>query len=253
MHYLNYKAGFAELVCHNIIVRQDLMGLNDSTICCHHILMDSMAHIMGTDGWAWTWNLERLLWTSPGGVLSSINMDQHLLDWVLPGKISGVNLKDMLWEDRLWLCISHNLSLKESKYPTIRRLHPPFQPVLGQIILDNHFQHEMTTHSPVIFLFEVAHRDEAGTAAHSELVLFGRPLNTAGGAVDSQDDQGGLPCVPFQGPHIGITVSAAGHNAVALRGPVNPWEKCRAIRYRLWMHLIRPTVITTVCTGLSWL
>lgn len=28
------------------------MGLNDSTICCHHILMANMAHIMGTDGCA---------------------------------------------------------------------------------------------------------------------------------------------------------------------------------------------------------
>lgn len=76
-------------------------------------------------------------------------------------------------------------------------------------------------HLPVIFLFKVTHRYEARTAAHSKLVLFGGPLNAAGSTVDSQNDQGGLPYVPFLGPHIGIAVSATGHNAVALWGPVD--------------------------------
>lgn len=49
--------------------------------------------------------------------------------------------------------------------------------------------------SPVILLLEVADRDEARAAPHSELVLLGGPFNTAGSAIDPEDDQSGLPRV----------------------------------------------------------
>lgn len=42
--------------------------------------------------------------------------------------------------------------------------------------------------SPVVLLLEVADGDEARSAAHGKLVLLGGPLDTAGGAVDAQDD-----------------------------------------------------------------
>lgn len=78
--------------------------------------------------------------------------------------------------------------------------------------------------SPVVFLLKVADGDEARAAAHGELVLLRRPLDAASGAVDPEDDQGGLPCAVPQGPHVGVTVRAAGHYAVTVCGPV---DTCR--------------------------
>lgn len=75
--------------------------------------------------------------------------------------------------------------------------------------------------APVVFLLEVADGDEAGAAAHSELVLLRRPLDAASGAVDPEDDQGGLPRALLQGPHVGVTVCSAGDDAVAVRSPVD--------------------------------
>lgn len=75
--------------------------------------------------------------------------------------------------------------------------------------------------SPVVLLLEVANRDETGAAPYSKLVFFGRPLNTAGRAIDPEDDQGGLPHVTLQGPDVGVPVGATSHDAVALRGPVD--------------------------------
>lgn len=79
--------------------------------------------------------------------------------------------------------------------------------------------------SPVVLLLKVANRDEAGATADSKLVLLGRPLYAAGGAVDPQDDQGGLPRLALQCPHVRVAVRATGHNAIALWGPVNTWDK----------------------------
>lgn len=50
MHYLNYEAGRAELVSHNIVMRKDLMRLMTAQLYCHYILMAGMAGTMGTDG-----------------------------------------------------------------------------------------------------------------------------------------------------------------------------------------------------------
>lgn len=79
---------------------------------------------------------------------------------------------------------------------------------------------------PVVFLLKVADGDEPRATANSKLVLFRGPLHTASSAVDPEDDQGGLPRPLLQGPHIGITVGAAGDNAVAVWSPVNT---CREI------------------------
>lgn len=75
--------------------------------------------------------------------------------------------------------------------------------------------------SPVVLLLEVADRDETRATPHGELVFLGGPLNAAGSAVDPEDDQSGLPHVTLQGPHVSVTVSATGHDAVALRCPVD--------------------------------
>lgn len=79
-------------------------------------------------------------------------------------------------------------------------------------------------HPPVILLFKITDRNDPGATAHSELVLIGGPAHTAGSSIDPEDDQCGLPCAALQRPHIGITVCAAGHNAVTLGGPV---DACR--------------------------
>lgn len=77
--------------------------------------------------------------------------------------------------------------------------------------------------SPVVFLLEVTDGDEARAAAHGKLVLLWGPLDAASGAVDPEDDQGGLPWALLQGPHVGVPVGPAGDDAVAVRSPVNTW------------------------------
>ena len=74
--------------------------------------------------------------------------------------------------------------------------------------------------SPVILLLKVADGDEARATANCKLIFFGGPFHTAGGAIDPEDDQSGLPNIPLQGPHISVTVSATGDDAVAFRSPV---------------------------------
>lgn len=73
---------------------------------------------------------------------------------------------------------------------------------------------------PVILFLKVADRYEAIPAAQSELVLQRRPLDTGGCAVDSHQDQGGLPHTVLQCPHVGVPVRGTSHKAVGLRGPV---------------------------------
>lgn len=85
--------------------------------------------------------------------------------------------------------------------------------------------------SPVILLLEVADGDEAGATPHSKLVFLGGPLNTAGSTVDPEDDQSGLPHITFQSPHISVTISATGHDAVALRSPVDTCHTGRGFYY----------------------
>lgn len=84
---------------------------------------------------------------------------------------------------------------------------------------------EFAATSPVIFLLKIADRDETRAAADSKLVLFGWPFHTASSTVDSEDDQGGLPCSLFQGPHVGVTVCSAGNYAVTFWSPVNTCRK----------------------------
>lgn len=76
-------------------------------------------------------------------------------------------------------------------------------------------------HSPVVLLLKVADRDEASSAAQGELVLQRGPLHAGGCTVDAHQDQGGLPHAILQGPHVGVAVGGACHDAVGLRGPVD--------------------------------
>lgn len=80
---------------------------------------------------------------------------------------------------------------------------------------------ELRKGSPVVFLLEVANRDEAGSASYGKLVLFGGPFNAASRAVYPQNDQRRFPLGAFQGPDVSIAVSATCDDAVTVRGPVD--------------------------------
>lgn len=77
-------------------------------------------------------------------------------------------------------------------------------------------------------MLEVADGDETRAAAHSKLVLLWRPLDAASGSVDPENDQGGLPCALFQGPHVGVAVCSAGDDAVTVRSPVDTCQDKRS-------------------------
>lgn len=98
--------------------------------------------------------------------------------------------------------------------------------------------------SPVILLLKVTDRDETGTTPHCKLVLYGGPLDASGCAVNPEDDQGGLPRVALQGPHIGIAVSATGDNSVALWGPV---DACVGKRRQSYIFMLCKQLDTIDC------
>lgn len=75
--------------------------------------------------------------------------------------------------------------------------------------------------SPVVLLLKVADGDETSSAAQGELVLRRGPLDAGGGAVDTHQDQRGLPQAVLQRPHVGVAVGGTRHDAVGLRGPVD--------------------------------
>lgn len=83
--------------------------------------------------------------------------------------------------------------------------------------------------SPVVFLFKVADGDEAWAAAYSKLVLSWRPRHAASGAVDPEDDQGGLPCALFEGPHVGVTVRSTSNYTVTLCSPVDTCRRTKLL------------------------
>jgi len=81
---------------------------------------------------------------------------------------------------------------------------------------------DVLAYPPVILLLKVADRNQTSSAAHCELVLLWRPLDTGGSSVDAQDDEGWFPSfAAVQRPHVGIAVRATSHNSVAGWGPVD--------------------------------
>ena len=80
-------------------------------------------------------------------------------------------------------------------------------------------------------MLKVADGDEARAAADCELVLPGGPAHTAGGSVNTKDDQCGLPGPIFQSPHVRVPVGATGHDTVTVRGPV---YTCSGDKQRLY-------------------
>ena len=48
---------------------------------------------------------------------------------------------------------------------------------------------DMFRNPPVVFLFEIADGDDAGTGTDSELRFGGGPANEGGGAVDTEEDE----------------------------------------------------------------
>jgi hypothetical protein len=61
-------------------------------------------------------------------------------------------------------------------------------------------------HPPVVFLFEVAHGDDAGAGPDGEFLLRGGPADEGGGAVDAQEDEGGGPALGGRVPDVGVAV-----------------------------------------------
>lgn len=94
----------------------------------------------------------------------------------------------------------------------------------GHEVIACHYSHTVRGASPVIFLLEVADGNEPGATADSEFVLSRGPFHAASSSVNPQDDQGRLPGIALQGPYVGITVSPAGDNTIALWGPIDAWE-----------------------------
>ena len=63
---------------------------------------------------------------------------------------------------------------------------------------------------PVVFLLEVANRDDAGAGAHGEFLLRGRPTDEGGSTVDAEENEGGLPASGGLFPDVGIAVCSWG-------------------------------------------
>ena len=59
---------------------------------------------------------------------------------------------------------------------------------------------------PVVLLLEVADSDQASAGTYGELSLGGRPADEGGGAVDAEQDEGGLPTGWRGLPDIGISI-----------------------------------------------
>lgn len=65
---------------------------------------------------------------------------------------------------------------------------------------------QMLRDPPVVFLFEVADRDHAGSGADGEFLLRGRPTHKGCGTVDSEKNERGLPARSGLFPDVGVTV-----------------------------------------------
>lgn len=68
---------------------------------------------------------------------------------------------------------------------------------------------------PVLLLIELTDCNGSRSRSYSELGLVGRPSDKGGRAVDTQEYQGGSPCVGgcVEGPHVGVPVLRARHDA----------------------------------------
>jgi len=76
---------------------------------------------------------------------------------------------------------------------------------------------------PIVVLLEVADRDDLCAAGDSELVTLRAPLNVGGSAVDTQDNQHGLPLLlsSIEGPHVSVTILRARNDTVVDAVPVD--------------------------------
>ena len=75
---------------------------------------------------------------------------------------------------------------------------------------------------PVVVLLKVTDGNNLGARSNGELVFVGRPLDVGGGAVDTKDNELGLPgAVLLKVPHVGVTILRAGDDTVGLGCPVD--------------------------------
>jgi len=74
---------------------------------------------------------------------------------------------------------------------------------------------------PIVVLLKVADGDDLGAAGDSELVTLGAPLYVGGSAVDTKDNQHGLPFAAVAGPHVSVTILGASHDTIVDAVPVD--------------------------------
>lgn len=65
---------------------------------------------------------------------------------------------------------------------------------------------EVLADPPVVFLFKIADGDDAGAGADGELCFGGGPADKGGGAVDTEEDEGGTPAGGGVFPDVGIAI-----------------------------------------------
>lgn len=82
---------------------------------------------------------------------------------------------------------------------------------------------DMLSDPEALFRLVVAHTNASLSTSDGKLLLIGRPLDTSGSAVDSQDDELRTPLVgaSIQRPHVRVLIGTAGHQPVALSGPID--------------------------------
>jgi len=76
-------------------------------------------------------------------------------------------------------------------------------------------------HPPVIILFKITYTQALRAAGYRKLVLFRTPFNGGGRSVDTQDDEGGFPCVVFVAPNVRVSVLRTRHESVGRFAPVD--------------------------------